>query len=209
MPRQYADSPLTIKHLLTFTSGVPHNNEPTWKNRELILKFRPGTGELYSTPGFGILGHVIEGVTGMTFDRAVKEYIGKPVGAASFWVEKVFIAPGARIHSSIYDMALMVTGMMNHKYFSADDFYNRIFHSRDTERAFVWPHMNLNTPDFTLYISGANGRPRAHIKLKPKKKIGVVLLARRKQNLAFELTQLGGNLLAALEHQPEDKIRKK
>lgn len=191
------------------TSGVPHNNEPTWKNRKLNLKFRPGTSELYSTPGFGILGHVIEGVTGMTFDRAVKEYIGKPVGAASFWAEKVFIAPGARIHSSIYDMALMVTGMMNHKYFSADDFYNRIFHSRDTARAFVWPHMNLNTPDFTLYISGANGRPRAHIKLKPKKKIGVVLLARRKQNLAFELTQLGGNLLAALEHQPEDKIRKK
>jgi ankyrin repeat protein len=203
MPEKYADSPLTIKHLLSFKSGVPHNNEPTWKNGKLNLKFKPGTDTLYTTPGFGILGHVIEGATGMSFDRAVKTYIGKPVGVSSFWVEKVFKAPGARVHSSIYDMARFVAGVINFEYFSSDIFYNSFL--RDHSKGIGYPCRNLDTPDIMLGASGSNGYPHAHLVFKPKKKLGVVLLARTKDRYSFELDQLGFQLLALLESQGKSK----
>lgn len=203
MPEKYADSPLTIKHLLSFKSGVPHNNEPTWKNGKLNLKFKPGTDTLYTTPGFGILGHVIEGAAGMSFDRAVKTYIGKPVGASSFWAEKVFKAPGARVHSSIYDMARFVGGVINFEYFSSDIFYNSFL--RDHSKGIGYPCRNLDTLDIMLGASGSNGYPNAHLVFKPKKKLGVVLLARTKDRYSFELNQLGSQLLAALESQDKSK----
>ena len=114
MPDQYDGSILTIRHLLTHTSGLPHNNESTWVNGKLNLKFAPGTGDHYSTPGYGILGHVIEDVTGMLYSQAVKTYIGYPVGAESYRAGADFRAPGARVYSDIHDMASFSIGVMNH-----------------------------------------------------------------------------------------------
>jgi hypothetical protein len=200
MPARFADSPLTIRHLLMYKSGVPHNNEPTWKNGKLNLKFKPGASDMYTTPGYGILGHVIEGAAGMPFDRAVKNYIGKPVGGASFWAEKVFIAPGARIHSTVYDMALLLTGMVNHKYVSRETLVDTMLQHHVPGIGIGWVCDGPGTPDVTARISGANGARRAFMIFKPGKKIAVALFARTKnKHFAFQLNRMGKTLLDTLE----------
>lgn len=57
----WADS-VTVHHLLNNTSGIVDIATP--------LSFRPGTAFYYSNPGYGLLGPIIEKVTGKTFIEA-------------------------------------------------------------------------------------------------------------------------------------------
>jgi ankyrin repeat protein len=199
LPKKYSGSNLSIRHLMLHRSGVPHNNQQTWLKKKLNLKFRPGSDDMYSTPGYGILGHVIEDVTKMTFSQAVNEYIGKPLGAASFGAQKHFRAPGARIYSNIKDMALFATGVMNHQYVSADYLFNHVLRYQYGTYGLGWPLKSPQSSDVTIYHGGSNGRPQAYLVIKPRKKIAVAVLATAKNPRLFKLDQLGESLLAALE----------
>src|SRR5579884_184421 len=72
--------PITVHHLLTHTSGIPHWEtvfpdfrglyEPIERERLIRifqsepLKFPPGSGWAYSSPGYVLLGHIVEQVSG-------------------------------------------------------------------------------------------------------------------------------------------------
>ncbi len=81
---------ITIVNLLTHTSGIydyTHgNNMPDQTEKSFItfietkpLHFSPGTNWNYSNSGYWLLGFIIEKVTGMSYEDAVKEYIFKPL----------------------------------------------------------------------------------------------------------------------------------
>ncbi len=199
MPVRFADDSVTIRHLLTHTSGVPHNNEPTWKDGKLNLKFRPGSNDQYSTPGYGILGHVIEDVTGMSYSDAVKTFIGEPVGASSYWVEKHFRGPGARVHSTVKDMALFSIGVMNHTYVPEKMFYEEMIQYHNGPAGMGWGIQYFNDPDLTVFHGGSNGRPQAYLEIKPRKKLSVSILAMSKDRNRFELGALSSRLMDILE----------
>jgi len=199
MPAEYAGDALTIRHLLTHLSGVPHNDEPTWKGDKLNLKFKPGTKDKYSTPGYGILGHVIEDATGKSYSDAVKEYIGRPVGATSYWAEKHFRAPGARVHSTVEDMARFALGVMNHAYVPEEMFYGEMVQYHSGPTGIGWGVTHKDSPDVVVFHGGSNGRPQAYLEIKPKKKVAVCILARAKDPHSFELNALSNRLLSDLE----------
>jgi len=200
MPDKYENIPLTIRNLMLHTSGVPHNDQPTWTGSKLNLKFEPGTQVLYSTPGYGIIGHIIEDITGMTYPDAVIKYIAEPVNAKSVWVEDHFRAPAARINSSIYDFALFACGIMNNSYIREETLYENIFITLQDEPGLGWPCKNVGTDDLITEISGSNGIPQAHMVIKPRKKYGVVLLAHTKNRHSFELNTLGEQIFNNLEN---------
>lgn len=88
--KEGAKSKITIRHLLTHTSGLPQW-VPTYyhaKNRKdryeyiagLPLKWEVGQGRHYSDLGFMLLGDIIERVTGQRFDQYVSETIYQPLG---------------------------------------------------------------------------------------------------------------------------------
>lgn len=52
----------------------------SWQGTQPLL-FAPGTGTSYSNFGFGILGAVIEKITGDRYEKAVTERLGGPLGA--------------------------------------------------------------------------------------------------------------------------------
>lgn len=98
-----ANRPITIKDLLTHTSGiqsigVPKDEVPPEKEGETLaswvsqlggvpLDFQPGTKWAYSNAvGFNILARIVEVTSGQTFDNFVKERILDPLGmkATSF-----------------------------------------------------------------------------------------------------------------------------
>jgi CubicO group peptidase (beta-lactamase class C family) len=100
--KYYADAPpawakVTIKHLLTHTSGIPsYTGLPTFfatgsklpltpeglikLTRDLPLEFEPGTKYAYDNTGYVILGYVIEKVSGETYADYVAKHIFAPLG---------------------------------------------------------------------------------------------------------------------------------
>jgi CubicO group peptidase (beta-lactamase class C family) len=175
MPSSYAGDSLTFKHLLTHSSGIPHINKPLWKEGRLNLQFSPGTKKEYSTNGFSVLGEIMEEITGKPYSDLVKEHIGRPVQGDSFWAEDAFRAPGARVHSTPVDFARFAQGVINHSYLSEQDFSDIL--ARDYgEGTLGWGGSRWGTNDFTMGHAGSNGKPRAYILIKPRKKLGVVLM---------------------------------
>ncbi|MFC1492767.1 ankyrin repeat domain-containing protein [candidate division KSB1 bacterium] len=199
MPDRYRGAGLTIKHLLTHTSGIPHNSEPAWKDGKLNLKFRPGEKDMYSTPAYGVIGHVIEDATGLTYDQLVRKYIGRPVGATSFWAQKHFRAPGARINSNIKDMALFAKGVMQNVYLQESVLYGQVIKKHSRLTGISWQIAETDGEDVKIFHGGSNGRPQAYLVIKPVKKLAVCILATSKDRNSFELDALGERLLSFIE----------
>ncbi len=94
-PRPAADK-ITIRHLLTHTSGVPNYTDRPEVNlrrtlpisaTELVdlfknkpLEFEPGHGFHYSNSGYIILGAIIEQVSGQSYEAFLHHEIFKPLG---------------------------------------------------------------------------------------------------------------------------------
>lgn len=178
MPERYADSPINFYHLLTHQSGVSHLSD-MWDGEKLNLAFRPGSDVMYSSNAFGILGLVMTRVTGMSYPDLLKTYIAKPVGAESFEAPDIFAAPSGQVHSTIYDMALFAIGVMDETYVSEEGLQELVFQryasSEYGEICLGWYCDNLGSPDLTIFHNGSNGRPRAHLRIKPEKGMAVAI----------------------------------
>lgn len=86
--------PVTIRQLLTHTSGVRHYRAGEVENTSRItqrtvalrrfaddpLSFEPGTQSLYSTYAYELLAAAIETVTGKTFAESMRDLVFSPAG---------------------------------------------------------------------------------------------------------------------------------
>ncbi len=113
-PEQWKD--ITLYHLLTHTSGLEdHYTGGPYLSTDLLRqsrrnlytskeyffeliktnvpKFTPGTGWIYSDPGYILLGHIIDNITG-SYRGFLDERIFKPLGMTSTYIEdKVSVHP--------------------------------------------------------------------------------------------------------------------
>lgn len=115
-PGNTQPNPITIRHLLTHTSGMPFNRAP--EISEITIKrdrtladvvailsqqkpeFEPGTRFRYYSGGFAILGRIIEVVSGKPYEQFIKERIFDPLGMK----DSFFFIPAEKRHrvASIY-----------------------------------------------------------------------------------------------------------
>ncbi|WZN40739.1 serine hydrolase [Chitinophaga pollutisoli] len=90
-PSLPAGDSITIRHLLTHTSGLyVYNNDfsmPTHTEEAMIrflagrpLEFAPGSKWRYCNTGYYLLGFIIEKLTGITYANALKTFIFDPLG---------------------------------------------------------------------------------------------------------------------------------
>ena len=101
---------VTIKQLLTHTSGVPNAKSVasllalgrTWLTAEQVmatfkdepLDFTPGTRWAYSNSGYQLLGYILEKVTGEPLPEFVEKTLLKPAGMEhSFWADDMRVVP--------------------------------------------------------------------------------------------------------------------
>jgi CubicO group peptidase (beta-lactamase class C family) len=183
MPDEYADTPVTFKHLLSHQSGIPHHDR-IWKDGKLALEFKPGTSTMYSTRGYGVLGQVMEDVTGLNYNQLVQRYIADPVGAHSFSVPSfLFEAPGGLVSSTISDMALFAEGVMDFSYISDSTSMQLCWepYTQDGigDIGLGWYLAHAGTDSLAVFHAGSNGKPRAFIALRPLQHIGVVILGKQ------------------------------
>lgn len=96
---------ITINNLLSCTSGIPHHYQAVpdffishdhyfHNPKELLslfwnvpLKNEPGEKFTYSSPGFYILGAILQQVTKKSYAELLQEYIFKPLGMKNTFVE--------------------------------------------------------------------------------------------------------------------------
>lgn len=95
-PRRLGDR-ITVRQLLTHTSGLPDFNDvPDFyspmnaglmSDRAILrrigeyeLRFEPGTSFGYSNDGYVVLGEILEGVTGVSYESLVAERVFRPAG---------------------------------------------------------------------------------------------------------------------------------
>jgi CubicO group peptidase (beta-lactamase class C family) len=204
IPENYGDSYISFKNLLCHTSGVPHQSK-LWNGSKLRLEFKPGTNTLYSSHGYGILGDVMEEITGKSYRSLVKEYIGKPIGAESFTVRHSFFdAPAGQVASTIEDMARFAVGIMNEKYYPKDILLTQIL----TEYARVnneiiglgWYVTNPNQLNVAGYHAGSNGKPKAFLAIKPNQGNAIALTGlNNSSRSANDFGSLTMDLMAILE----------
>jgi CubicO group peptidase (beta-lactamase class C family) len=90
---------ITIRHLLTHTSGMPEmlrmkafvtDMAGPWPPRRLLdlvakqpFLFAPGTGQEYCNTGYLMLGLIIEAVTGDAFAHQIRAQVAQPLGMTS------------------------------------------------------------------------------------------------------------------------------
>jgi CubicO group peptidase (beta-lactamase class C family) len=95
-PNKQAAEKVTIRHLLTMSSGIgdffgpafdAHPKEKVRGINDFLqffaakpLEFEPGTKRQYSNGGFVVLGAIVEKVSGQTYYEFVRNRIFKPVG---------------------------------------------------------------------------------------------------------------------------------
>ena len=97
LPPATSDAPkITIRHLMSHSAGFPEDNP--WGDRQLARTDKwldtamragipfstvPGTAYEYSNYGFGILGRVVQTVSGEPYERYVQRTILRPLGMTS------------------------------------------------------------------------------------------------------------------------------
>lgn len=102
LPADAGFHPATVRHLLTHTAGVRAVRSATdllrpvlgwgspaglavpplgeYYGRGLHVDAEPGTRFAYSNQGFAVLGQVVEDISGMPFDRYLRERVFDPLG---------------------------------------------------------------------------------------------------------------------------------
>lgn len=100
-PADPNDPPITIWHLLSHTSGLPHSPEGvdwvtyTGPAREAVIRslsrvetsFPVGTRYQYSNLGFLVLGELVAALSGESFTEYVRDHILAPLGMSSTELE--------------------------------------------------------------------------------------------------------------------------
>jgi len=210
MPAEYADAAITFRQLLTHTSGVPHLSK-LWEKGKLKLEFRPGNGVKYSSHGYGILGDVMEEITGLSYKQLVKDHIGKPIGAKSLTVLLPFFdAPAGQVGSTIEDMARFAAAVMDGRYVSTtmlhEEVLKRYAEDRHGSIGLGWYCTRPDTAEVAGYHAGSNGRPRAFLAIKPHKKNAVALTGlNRSEKGAHDFASLTIDLMAMIEDGHSDE----
>jgi CubicO group peptidase (beta-lactamase class C family) len=113
---------VTIRHLLTHTSGIRHYRGREMESRERYetveealaifkddpLLFAPGTKYSYSTYGYNILAGVVESASGLGFETYLRTHVWTPAGMTSTYFDHGSAIIPRRARQYIRDIGILL-----------------------------------------------------------------------------------------------------
>ena len=244
----YPDFPngnkITIENLLTHTSGIydyTHDDTAVTKGSEQKmmnifkshkLDFEPATDWSYSNSGYSILGYIIQNVTGITYEQAIRKYIFQPAGMknsgfdferlksknksvgysvfsdsiktiASFSDSSVVFAAGA-IYSTVKDLYQFHKALQSSKIVNKF-LLNKAYTPFKHNYGYGWMIDTMNANKMVYHSGGISGFSSIFIRI-PKENICIVLLNNKE---GIELENIGRKILKILYNQPYSTPTKK
>lgn len=188
---------VTIRHLLTHTSGIPDVGDlgidrPRLRERELINAMRahhtrfaaPGLRYRYSNTGYMLLAMAVENASGMLFDRFLQTAIFEPAAMANTRPE-----PGARglgevkghggLVSTVDDLLKWDQMLAGNILISAKTFAESLRPAKvaagETTYAFGW-NVIRRDKDTYMWHTGNSGRQRAFLGRRVGDRIAIIIL---------------------------------
>jgi len=173
---------ITIEHLLTHTSGIYevlrnkeyfnllHTGKSIAKSKELSffknepLDFEPGTQFSYTNSGYILLGVIIEKITGLSYEDAVRETILDPLKMAHTGfnyralkspyktIPYSYISKTKQEKTQVWNSTL--TGPAGQIYSTAEDLYNYYLGLRDYKIVSKEAFKKATTPYLSGYAYG-------------------------------------------------------
>lgn len=232
---------ITLLNLINHTSGlaripdnlIPHASDPLnpYKNytKDLLyaylktckLESRPGEKYAYSNLAVGLLGSILESVSGKPYSQMVHEIICKPTGMFSTdqylnpllaprfvqvyndhgdptpaWDFDALAACGA-LRSTLNDMLLYTKANIHpgsNELSKAFELTHQITFARDVKIGLAWHIIKINGVDYYFHNGGTNGSS-SFLAFNPDKDIAVVVLS----NAAESTDPVGMGILRKLQ----------
>jgi CubicO group peptidase (beta-lactamase class C family) len=202
MPPAYADTPVTLRHLLTHSSGLPRPlGASIWQGRHLNLAFRPGSDMSYSSPGYDLLGEILEHVTDKSYNQLVREYVAEPLNLTTLAPLRENFAPSGGCYSHIEDFGRLIVGVLQGELVSRHVLLEEAFKSYGHNYGLGW-RVEFDDSSNLIVRHGGGGiryADGAHVFMEPHLNNAVVLMGRRHAvNVVEELKVLGRDLLTLL-----------
>lgn len=211
-----------------FHSSDPHDPYKDYTKKHLYeylktckLNNKPGESYVYSNFGVGLLGSILEQVSGKTFEEMVKEVIRTPLGmqnteqhltvaqrsrfvtaynedgkAASPWTFQVLAACGA-LRSTLEDMLLYLKANMTPSQTElsrAIELTHKITYNKDIKLGLGWHMITVEGVQYYFH-DGATYGSSSFLAFNIEKKLGLVVLS----NSAISTNDLGVSLIKKLQ----------
>lgn len=216
---------ITIENLLTHTSGIydytrgynmPDMKEKTFVDflRSKPLDFPPGTNWSYSNSGYWLLGFIIEKVSGLSYEEALKRYIFDPLQMKSAGLDykklvskykttgyvtlsdslkqeaEIYGSPGpfaaGAIYTTVGDVYKYYVGTKEHKILTSEA-YKKAFTPYKNDYGYGWVISSFDGNKTIGHSGGAAGF-RTNFIMIPDKDICIVVLSNSEQVSARFIT---------------------
>jgi CubicO group peptidase (beta-lactamase class C family) len=190
---------VTIRHLLTHTSGIPDVGDlgidrPDLRQRDVLGAIRthhgrfarPGLKYRYSNTGYILLGMVVENVSGRTFDAFLQSAIFDPLGMNNTRRERgPRTAEDAKGHDGLFstadDLLKWDQALASDKLVRAKTLIEGLVPAKVAEGestyAFGW-NVVQKDGDTYMWHQGNAGGPRAFLGRRVRDRIAIIILTR-------------------------------
>jgi RNA polymerase sigma-70 factor (ECF subfamily) len=200
MPRPFAGSDLTFRHLLSHRSGLltgihDENTPSLWKNGKLDIRYRPGAQRLYTCGGYSIVEEVLQHVSGKNMNQLIAERIVGADTALSLKARRELPESTWTVYARVQDLARFAVHLLEGRYI---DTSRLIEQAADIQDAEIFSDTNLvrDPNGILVWHSCLAGADRAYLLIEPQRSTGLVLLARtRNENDGVQLARLCGRLM--------------
>ena len=232
---------ITLQMLSNHSSGLPrlpdnlqnHSIDPLnpyrdYRKQDLFaylktcrLASKPGEKYAYSNLGVGLLGAILEQVSGKPFEQMVEDIICKPLGMNSTaqhlnpalkqrfvtvyneagketpaWDFSV-LAPCGSLRSTVNDLMIYIKANMtpgNAKLSKAFDLTHRVTFEKDIKLGLGWHIIKIGGAEYYFHNGGTYGCS-SFLVFNPEKKMAVVVLS----NSGASIDAVGGEIVKAIQ----------
>ncbi|MBP7052912.1 MAG: sigma-70 family RNA polymerase sigma factor [Phycisphaerae bacterium] len=197
MPVRYADTPVTFRHLLAHTSGLPDSlgGGPLGRDGKLRLESKPGERYRRTEAGYVVLEMLLEEITGKRLDELIQIRIAAPIEATSFRALAPNDATVAGVECTITDLTRFLGRLLQGKYVSGGLLRVQVCSPQDSDSHGLGYSLIASARDglSLVWDHGTWGLYDYHCAFQPCGRLGLVVVAQRKA-----LDQFPGDYLQTL-----------